>query len=474
MKPNIILLISDALRAMNLKFYGYKEDTTPYLSRLYNKGELQFIENFYSTTDQTDPSFTTILSGRYPLTHGILRHGPDVRKEDIITFNKTKTRLLSELLVKNGYQTIAIDFLGRWHKRGFKIYGEPDEIHNTKTTISKIIRHKIIKKVLKGTYIYAPYESLAIRISQFYPKHNIYFKLDGISYMIGAIKILDQVIKEKKPFFLMIHFWDTHTPFTNVPRSLWKKYFKKGINRTPMNEMLRKIKNDKWREIVKNYHLRRIKYVEEIEPKYNGEINYVDYAIKMLIEYLEDRKIYEETVIFLTGDHGDNLVRDGIFVGHGGLYQRVIKVPLIIINSPFNKDIRKKHSQHIDLVPTIIELTGIEIKNYYLDGESLTKVNSKKTIFAVSSVARKRYAVLSDDLRYKLIYSPTIDDGMDKYGGLWMKDRIELYDLTKDPDEKINVANEYPDIVKELEAKINTIVTRLNRIRMKLSITLHK
>ena len=79
-RPNIILIVADALRARNLGCYGYPFPTTPNIDKLAKQGLL--FKNCFSVTTSTDPAFTSIFSGLYPFSHGILNHGNRVTEEE--------------------------------------------------------------------------------------------------------------------------------------------------------------------------------------------------------------------------------------------------------------------------------------------------------------------------------------------------------------------------------------------------------
>ena len=117
---NIVLIGIDALRADHLGCYAYDKETSPNIDNLAKKG-ITF-ENAFSCINTTDPSFTTILSGKYPISHGIRNHSEKVTNSMLQNFYKQKIRFLSEILRDNGYKTIGIDWLGRWHKKGFEYY----------------------------------------------------------------------------------------------------------------------------------------------------------------------------------------------------------------------------------------------------------------------------------------------------------------------------------------------------------------
>ena len=117
--PNILFILSDALRARNLQCYGYARNVSPNIDTLAKSGVL--LSQAFSCATVTDPSLTTIFSGRYQRAHGIMKHGIN-RKEDIEKFNEGGTRLLPEILKSRNYTTLAVDWLGRWHKRGYDCY----------------------------------------------------------------------------------------------------------------------------------------------------------------------------------------------------------------------------------------------------------------------------------------------------------------------------------------------------------------
>jgi|Deesub1362B_J571_1020462.scaffolds.fasta_scaffold00023_131 arylsulfatase A-like enzyme len=104
---NIILIVVDALRKRNLGFYGYNKPTSPFLDMFAKKGVI--FENAYSVTNATDPSLTTILTGRYPLSHGIISHGEKITSDQISKV--LRVPCLTNLLKGHDYYTLAIDIL---------------------------------------------------------------------------------------------------------------------------------------------------------------------------------------------------------------------------------------------------------------------------------------------------------------------------------------------------------------------------
>ncbi len=466
-KPNIIIIVSDALRHRNLSLYGYNRNTSPYLERLAKLGVV--FEDFYSTTDQTDPSFTTIMSGRYPIIHGIMRHGPDVTEEDVSTFYKTKTLFITDFLKEHGYINIGLDWLGRWHNRSYNIYG-PASSHVGKRLLSRIPKgNSVASRLLRLARSWNSYHrtlNLMVRIGYSDDLHSpTIFRV--------ARELIRKYRSHGRPVFMLIHIWDTHTPFDYLPSFLVSEYYDGSCSET-VEEMSRKIQNSQWRYLTLKYHLKGVKCVDEVEPRYNAAIRYFDHFLEGFVEGLIDLNVFEDSILVVTGDHGENLIRNGIFIGHGGLFQRVIRVPLVIVAPGVLSGGRtvKGFAQHVDILPTVLGLAGVDYGKYYVNGlDLLDGINTGRVerdeVLAFSSTAKKRYAIVSG--KYKLVYSPTKEDSLDKYG-IWSVSPIELYDLSKDDDDMYNIAQDHPDIVNDLVKRLNTRIKQLQRDKLRLII----
>lgn len=452
---NIIFVVGDGLRVKNLSCYESSKETTPTIDQMAEEGVL--FKNAFSCTDHTDPSFTTMLSGKYPLSHGITRHGTrshGITEEQLNIFNKT-TMLLPEILKTRDYYTMAFDWLGRWHRKGYDFYGENDGFS--------------FSVGLEKTLSYLP-DAWGRYIKR--KIHRAGYSLPGRSgkhYMDLATDFVRR--KKDEDFFMLFHGWDTHTPFNTLPSSYFHKFYKEDDGET-VDEMLKRIKNETWREIVKNYHLSGIEYVDEIPAVYDGAANYFDHLVKQLLDCLEDNGILGETLIVLTGDHGDNVMRDGKFVGHFGLYDDVIHVPLILYGSDLSngKEI-ESFVQHVDLVPTFMELLDLEFADKSLDGKSLLPLirdeerSLRSSVFAQAAAARETYAIRTED--YKYIWSSTPDPCLHDFDPVDGQYQVELYDLNEDLEETENIVQNNPDLEEVMRSKLLSKVEELKNKRDK-------
>lgn len=345
----VILISIDTLRSDRLPVYGYKGVETPNIDAL--RADAILYERAYSHTPLTLPSHASMLTGLLPADHGI---------RDNIGFSlDAKIATLPELLKKNGYATggAVSAFVLRKEtglSRGFDFYDDEVEPLGASATIGRVQR-------VGGDTLTAARQWLSKR-------------------------------GDDEPFFLFLHTYDPHTPYT-PPEPFRSRY----------------------------------------SNAYDGEIAYSDQVVGDLIADLKQRGIYDKAMIVLLSDHGEGLSDHGEEEHGIFLYREAIQVPLIV-KLPRNRHAGKSVSAPaalIDVFPTILEQTA-------------TPVPQRKTE-AVSLVSLVR-----GDAPARMIYSETyypklhfgwsdlhsLTDGAHHY----IRAPIpELYDLARDPAEKRNV-----------------------------------
>lgn len=103
---------------------------------------------------------------------------------------------------------------------------------------------------------------------------------------------------------------------------------------------------------------------------YNGEVAYVDFALKKLLDYLREQDLFRKTVVVFTADHGESLGQHGERTHGYFSYNSTIWVPLII-TYPGAKPVEiAQNVSHKDIFPTVCDLLGLD-KPRHLQGESL-------------------------------------------------------------------------------------------------------
>lgn len=450
--PNIILIVIDALRARNLGCYGGETNSSPNIDELA-KGGIQFA-NCYACWNTTDQSLTSIFSGRYPRTHGIVHHGDKVTPEDLMTFRKLNGKLLAEILKEKGFKTYAVDWMGRWFKRGFDFYGYERD---------KNIWQKFFYIVFTLPYVHLRYMAANISLLRIYSKKrkksisSMWKGLKGVwntfrfTFELARVQDADYVTKlaqklidniKDDNFFLFLHYWDTHTPY-NCP--------KKHMDR------------DKPRRGS----------IDIITSKYNGAVNYVDKCIGNLLTTLKNHKILEDTLIIITSDHGESLTEHEMFFDHHGLYEVTTHVPLIIFHPKLFSRPKKIQGliQHVDLVPTVCDYLGINDKDLVCDGTSMKPLisgeeeNIRKFAFFEESYVQRKIGLRNKTHKY--IYAPD-GIGMCNYCQKVHAGVEELYDLERDPEEINNIVSENRIKATQMRAKLDEVIQKLNSKKQQL------
>lgn len=189
-------------------------------------------------------------------------------------------------------------------------------------------------------------------------------------------------------------------------------------------------------------------------PAYYGMITNIDENIGKLMDYLEKNSLLENTIVVFMSDNGtykgaifdkQGFVKKGYNAGMRGEkatpYEGGHRVPFMIrIPGQEHKTINSLAS-YIDILPTFMDLCGLENKiPADIDGESFMKLidgndESERYLFADNQSREFLVKGKSSCVMYKR----------------WrLVNGTELYNLEYDPEQKVNVAEQYPDIVRRM------------------------
>lgn len=409
-RPNILLIVIDALRADRLECYGYQRQTSPNLNALASEGVL--FSNAMAPGPETVLSIPSLLTGRRPREHGVLWIQ---RGKQVYAGPGLRLPTLAEMLGQNGYVTAAVSAnplvgAGTGVNRGFDTFDQSTG-----------------------------------RVS-------VWQHLSGADVNASAYKWLDTYRPESGPFFLYLHYIDPHNLYR--PPSAFCIFGRPGY--TPKDNEVNEAVNDVFdahvdppvtgATLAKHGLTRRD--VERMSDLYDGEVLCADHYVGELLERLRQSGLYENTIVIVTADHGESFLDHGNLEHGGSLYQELIHVPLII-RLPGVRGSQEVDElvESIDLAPTILEAAGITSRAV-MSGRSfyqpLTTGQPIPAEVGMSELpARKMYAVRSGD--WKLIESPA---------------KTELYDLSRDPLETRDLAPERPDQVSHLKRELQDLLRK--------------
>lgn len=442
---NVLLIVVDALRADALGCYGSPKKITRNLDKLARKGVL--FEEAYSCSNTTDPSLTSIFSGKYPRSHGIINHGGRVTREEVACFNRNRTVLLSEILKQRNYVTLSVDWLGRWHKRGFDSY--------IRASRQKPSFQAWLRDFMRQHFHFLSTLNSRIRKIRKLPKKIPYDDAREVTDL--AIRLIEQ--NKQKTFFLFVHYWDTHTPY-NSPGDIAAQFQKKTSSTPTVDEILN--------SMPKHSNLRKRlsamigdkATTDQIIATYFSAVKFVDSQIGRLISRLRSLSILNRTLIIITSDHGESLTEHGIFFDHHGLYDVSLHVPLIFYSPHFSRSIIVEALvQHVDILPTILDVLEISESTLSFDGRSMLplisgeKTSIRSSIYAEETYTETKMAVRTKDFKY--IEGPSEEKAVCRYCNIIHGGVEELYNLNKDPEETQNLVQEEVDLKREMQRRLN-------------------
>jgi arylsulfatase A-like enzyme len=454
---NVIVVVVDALRADRVGAIRDQSDLTPNIDRLVQDGGVVF-KNAFACINATDPSITSIHSGYEP-SSTVAHHGPYVTNEE-----KQRAEAMTsvpEQLQAAGVHTIGTGRpLSRWHKAGFDQYPEPTFGRNRRRAIGERLDtlHPKLRSVAGWLY-----EHLSAATTT--------ETTDEIDSLLASLN-------EERQFYGFVHLMDTHAPYEPCEQLVDELLERREYPRDDLAEFFETHdENDHVREFIKE-HATTADYeygVGRLIAKYDATVIEADQKIGRLIDELRQRGRYEETTLIVTSDHGESLDEHGIFFDHHGLYDESIHVPLIISGPETQSARREEFVQLYDLAPTILRLFGLTADDK-IAGKALQSLitdegswTDREQIVAREAHTQSRIAIRTPEWKYiKHIEDSVLErergDSLHcGYCNCFHGSEMELYDIDEDPAERENIIEEFPNIVAELEAKIEAYEQSLNR-----------
>jgi arylsulfatase A-like enzyme len=495
-RPNILVILSDDQRADHLGVNGHPVLRTPNLDRLADEG-MNFRNAFASSTACT-PNRTCILTGQYERKHGVNFNSGSSLKEG------AWERTYPMLLKKAGYY---VGYVGKNH-----------------TPIGKSdLGVGYPSGVMEGSfnYWYGNHKH-----STFYPKNNfpIYRNARANSqveiFTEGALNFLSEqngfagakeFLKSRpldQPFCLLVNLNVPHNKGTGTMRmlpkdpELYKSAYRDQLEDIPIPATYldeHEINRPKLPKHVYNgQYINSYNYVKnradllERMVRVCQTVEGVDRMVGALLAKLKQDGVADNTVTFFTSDHGIQHGEHGL----GGkvlLYEESLRVPMIVHDPRIPKENRVGKSEElvvsIDLAPTILELAGLQVDEE-MQGLSLIPLMNQKTVrwrndfFAENLFTGQNYprieAVREKELKYiryfpkshRIPYRKLLLASIEGESPIFE----ELYDLSKDPQERKNLVGEKDyrmDLVR-LRKRCQQLVTQAKgSMRYPLTIPYH-
>ena len=417
-QPNVLILLADDLGYNDVGCYGGPVKT-PAIDQLAKDG-VRFTD-FYSGCAVCSPSRATLLTGRHHIRTGVYSWIHDEGQNSHLLLRE---RTIAEILKDRGYSTAHI---GKWHLGlPTKNRSKPTPSHHGfdywfTTWNNASPSHKNPNNFIRNGQAVGP--------------------LEGYSCQLVADEAIDWLENHrhpKAPFFLNLWFHEPHAPIAAPDK------------------------------IVSTYG-----ELKDRAAVYSGTIDNTDRAISRVVEKLNQMGVREDTLIIYASDNGS--YRDdrvGNLRGKkGSNWDGGIRVPGIFswpAVIPKNR-VEKQPAGLVDLLPTLCGLLNLEVpQDRMIDGSDLSPLlkgkpdsfkrhqpmfwhlQKSRPIVAMrdgdfSLVANPDYEISTSNM-FQEHWIPRVKDG-------GYKD-FQLFDLSKDPGQKQNMASEYPELLKNLKSKL--------------------
>jgi len=410
-KPNIIIMMADDLGYGDVGCFGNKIIETPNIDQLASDG-VKFTQ-FYAGHPTCSPSRAGMMAGRTPFRNGVYTYIPG--KSCVHLRDEQVT--LAEICKKQGYDT---GFFGKWGLIG-DMEDKSQPSPNDQGFDYWLATHNNAKPSHKNP-------------TNFYRNGKAEGEIKGYSSQIvvdNAMEWLNSRKDKSKPFLLVLWFHEPHRTLAQ-PESFTKKYEKYG----------------------------------EDAGEYYANINHMDFQIGRMMNYLNEKKLDNNSWITFTSDNGpknmDGRSTNGLRGRKGSLYEGGYKVPTAMywkgkleggktINEPLAS---------FDFVPTFYDLFGMEpMSQDQLDGVSMLPVIEGEKLNREDPpvwMAVKHMAIRNGDWKvYAYFEDYTPGTSFQSYLKTRKIEKYELYNLIDDPHETKDLVDKNKETFEMMKQLVN-------------------
>ena len=472
-QANIIIVLMDALSALNTSLHGYGRDTTPELRRFAERCTVY--NAHYAGSNFTTSGTASMLTGMYPWKHRALSQGAIVRR-DVIPYNP--------------YTLLGSDYYRLMFAQNFwpdrlvaQYYGDVDDflpqtaysMRGNTLVKSWVGKDHLLASIAFDEFLFPaqtdrPGSALLNYIYKSRVSHSIETQKNQPGYPNGVpevegydVYLNEQIyrgvlteileLQDKQPYFAYFHLFSPHSPYK--PGGKFARLFRNDGFKVPQKAV-----NPHFAELFTEPE-------EELLRKrtaYDRQIAQVDAEFGKLVDGLEANGVLENSYLILTSDHGEMFERG--FDGHGGrmMYEPLLRIPLLI-HAPKQaerKDVNIPTS-NVDVLPTLLSIAGKEIPEI-VEGQVLAGLGGaqdpERPIFAVAAWQNSAFLSITKaalSMRkgaYKLI----------AYLGYGGEAAIyELYDLENDPEEMRDLSRDASEVFFRMKDEFLAHLAEANR-----------
>ena len=334
---NVVIVFADQWRGTA----DVDQCHTPTLDRFKNQG-INF-PNAISGCSQCSPYRGSLLTGLYPLQHGVLVNDACLDPQH---------KSIASAFKRNGYQTA---YIGKWH-----VYGSPTGGFDRRNSpIPQQYRAGFDHwqgNECNHSYNQSPFFLNDDQEQKFWKGY------DAIAQSHCAAKLIKKFAQNEQPFFLTVSWGPPHDPYHSAPQEYQDLYTKSNIK---IPENVPKEHHNKARDQLHGYY---------------SHISALDDCLKTILQSLKKNDLDKNTVVVFTSDHGDMIFSHGL-TRKLFPFEESVRVPLVI------RDPGSKHRagqqckvpiDAPDLMPTLLGLANLKQEDHVQGQDWSTSIRDEK------------------------------------------------------------------------------------------------
>jgi arylsulfatase A-like enzyme len=374
-RPHVLVVTIDTLRADHVSGYGYARATTPTLDRLMREG-MAFLAAS-TPTPTTAPAHVSLFTGTYPRTHGVLKNGLslDVRHPT-----------LAEALQARGYRTAAVvsafPLARRFGlARGFDLYDD-----------AFVPEHASIDTPeWEGMHLGDVFDRRADATTD-----------RALAWV--------ETVKGDRPWLLWVHYYDVHAPYDPPPA--YARLFADGAGADRLGRAI---------------------------AAYDAETRFVDDNLARLVDRVDARFGPDQVLVVVATDHGEGLMDHGWMAHGVNLYEELVRVALVFRRPgripPGARS--ETPASLVDVAPTVLGLLELPSSTLVAEGLDLSPLVRGRTTEGSRPIFFERRLYETRDRSRVPAIGPmrAVRDGRWKYIDAPEQGIAELFDLSTDPGE---------------------------------------
>lgn len=446
--PNLVFIMADQFRADAMGCMKKEPVKTPSLDELAAEGIL--FTNAISSYPVSSPARAMLMTGMYPTANKVISNCNSETAPYGIEL-PTETRCWSDVLKEQGYQT---GYIGKWH-----LDSPYKPFVNTYNNKGKVAWNEWCEPERRHGFDYwTAYGTYDNHLKPMYwnttaPRDSFYYVNQwGPEYeATKAIEFIDRQQQSDQPFALVVSMNPPHTGYDLVPDKYKEIYRNLDVETLCANRPSLPAKGTK----MGDYYRKNIR-------DYYACITGVDEHVGRIVDALKANKLFDNTIIVFTSDHGINMGVHEI-PGKDIYYDESMRIPMII-SWPNGLKPRKDDQlmpAFADLYPSLLSMMGFkkeipaEVQTFDLSAE-IIKGDGKKDLI------QPYYYVQYNNQKsgYRGLRTATHTYAVHATNGVI--DEVILFDRKKDPYQMNNIATQQPKLVQQLKVQLKLWLTQTN------------